>query len=73
MMDDFRLSATTDVLSELLTDLKYARIKLIKHKKTDSILQNAPYGITAVIMISGTSSVTSIAAPPVGITFGIIS
>ncbi len=41
-------------------------------EKNESIFQNISYGITAVIIISGMSSITSIAAPPIGITFGII-
>ena len=72
-MNNFRLSATTDVHNQLQHDLDNAQSKLTKHRKNESILQNILYGITAVMMISGMSSITSITAPPIGITFGIIS
>ncbi len=72
-MDNFRLSATTDVYNQLQHDLDNAQSKLNKHRINESILQNISYGITAVMLISGMSSITSIAAPPIGITLGIIS
>ena len=73
MDQSFRKSRIDKIQEQLNFDLTEAQKQHKSHKTKGAYLDKAEYGLTATIMLSGLSVLSTIALPPVGITMGIIT
>ena len=73
MDQSFRKSRIDKIQERLNFDLTEAQKQHKSHKTKGAYLDKAEYGLTATMMLSGLSVLSTIALPPVGITMGIIT
>ena len=73
MDQEYRKSRIDAMLGQLHTDQNEAENRFKTHKSKGAALDKTGYALTAATMLTGMSVLTTIASPPVGITFGIIA